>query len=169
MKKICTFLITTIAVFLMPSTALADGGEVFYCYTASSMSPTTYSLDDLDKITFSQSDIQLHIANGTQKIAFSDFVLLTFSEIEHPFVSGIDPVSPSQEVSVLYETNSGSLQIKSDLMLDGVYIYDMQGRTVAHSVSPSSSFNIPFGPAHAGVYILKIVCGDKTIVKKIAL
>lgn len=169
MKIINIFIITALSVFFLPSRVLADGGDVLYLYSASSMTPTTCSLDDLDKITFSGSDIQFHTVDGTRKVAFSDFVLLTFSEIEHPFVSGIDIISTSKEVSVLYEEGSGSLLVKSDLMLDGVYIYDMQGRTVAQAVSPSSSFNITFGTAHAGIYILKIVCGDKSIVKKIAL
>ena len=131
--------------------------------------PSSYPLDEVDKITFTENGIQLHNVGGITKIAFPDFLLFTFSEIEHPYLTDIEPVSSPQEVSVSYVAGSGSLLVSANQPLDVVLVYDMQGRIVAQSSSPSSSFSLSIGSAPKGVYIIKIGSGVKSIVKKIAL
>lgn len=169
MKTFKSFAIILFLTLSLSQLSYADDGNSIYSYYRSMMTPTKLSLDDLDKITFSNNGIQMWSQNGMREITFEDFLLFTFTEIEHPYVSSVEPIFASQEIEVQCLARNKMVYVESGLSLTGVIIYDLQGRVTAKDTSAASSyhFNLSFAPA--GVYIIKVVCGNKTIVKKIIL
>lgn len=80
MKSFKLFLISLLVISFIPLTMSADDGDSLYCYTQSSLKPEMLSLEELDKLTFSDDGIQVwEKQNEMQEISFEDFRLFTFS------------------------------------------------------------------------------------------
>ena len=153
----------------MPNMACADDGNTLYYYSKSSLTPTRFSLDDLEKMTFGADGIQMWKQNGMDEIPYDDFLLFTFTEIEHPFISSVETPFMSQDVQIRYKVDKKSLIVESDFPLNGVSIYDLQGRIVKNYTMVGTLYNISIFDVHTGVYLVKIICNGKLTVNKIVL
>lgn len=169
MKKIKIAIIPLLVQLFIPNTVSANDGNILYYYTKSSMTPTKISLDDLDKMTFNDNGIQMWKQNGSNQIPFEDFLLFTFKEIEHPYITAVEsPISP-QNIRISYNNNQKTLVLVSDTPLSGVCIYDLQGRIIISNNTIDSNYSISLSSAPVGVYFVKVKCGSKVIIKKIIL
>lgn len=169
MRLLKQLLTTLFLLVMMPYLAYADDGNTFYCFTRSSSTPYTISLDDLKKMTFSGSGIQLWSNKGMNEISFGDFLLIAFSEIEHPFVTPVELASMPQGIQIRYSKDSRTLFVESDSQLDGVSVYDLLGRMVSGDASASSHYNFSLTAVPKGAYVVKTKQHGRVIVKKIVL
>ena len=148
--------------------AKADDGNILYLYSKSSTTPTKFSLDELDKITFSDDGMLMWNRNGTGQIPFEDFLLFTFSEIEHPYLSSVESTSIQNDLKVRL-LEGRMLLVDSSKPLSGVSVYDLQGRVVANESSASTTYRISLSTAPTGIFLIKTIVDGKVIVKKIIL
>lgn len=168
MKRLNFFLIILFMCFFLPLTVSADGGNgnTLYCYSKSSMTPIRISLDELDKMTFSYDGVQIWTQNGMEEYLFDDILLFTFTEIEHPYLSAVESDSKPMNLHFRYIANQRKMIIESCLPLSNVCVYDIQGQIVSSQTPKTNSFNITLPIVPSGVYLVKVVCGGKFIVKK---
>lgn len=151
----------------IPCMAQADDGNTLYYYAKSSTTAKSFSLDDLDKVTFTEDGLKLWKQSGTQEIAFDDFLMFTFTEVEHPIVTSLEPMAAEKDVLVRYDSGSKTVTIESGSALSGVSVYDLQGRMVAHLSAAGSNYRLSLSSVPAGLYIVKAQRGGETIVNKI--
>lgn len=90
--------------------ALPDDGETLYLYTKATKEAAVYSLDELNKITFSDKGVQIWNTSWPTEYAYSNVRVITFSEKKTP--TGIEQVEKSDE----------------EKFNDSKGIYDLQGR-----------------------------------------
>ena len=157
-----------LALFI-PVLVFADNGNSLYYYSKSSTTPLIISLDDLDKMTFNENGIQMWKQDGISQIPYDDFLLFTFKEIEHPYISAVTPPLSPQNIRISYNTNNKTLIVKSDIPLNFIGIYDLQGRIIICNTTLDKVYNISLSLAANGVYFVKVKYEDIEIVKKIIL
>ena len=169
MKPLKHLLISLLVISFMPLMASADDGNTLFYYSKSTTTPTRISLDDLDKMTFSDDGILMWKQSGMDEIPFEDFLLFTFTEIEHPYVTPVESLYLPLDLRIRYIASQGLLFIDAGQPLNGVSVYDLQGRMVANDVTDGTGYRINLPASHTGVYIVKIVREGKVFVKKIVL
>ena len=169
MRPMKNLLASLLVIIMMPYWAYADDGNTFYYYTKSSMTPSKVSLDVLEKLTFSSGGIQLWSNKSMSEIPFEDFLLITFSEMEHPYLTAVDFASMPQDLQMRYFKESRTLHIESVNRIDGVSVYDLQGRMVCRDASPSTHYSISLSSVPKGAYVVRTICDGRIIVSKIVL
>ena len=162
-------MISLLVLLFIPRMVSADDGNILFYYSKSSMTPSKISLDDLDKMTFNENGIQMWTQNGISQIPYDDFLLFTFKEIEHPYISVVTPPLSPQNIRISYNNNRKTLIVKSDIPLNFVGIYDLQGSIVMSNTTLGKDNYIYLPLATNGIYFVKVKYGDKVIVKKIVL
>lgn len=155
--------------FFIPKIVRADDGNTLYYYSKTSMTPTKISLDVLDKMTFGSNGIQMWGENVFIEIPFGEFLLFTFNEIEHPSITPVESVFPSQDYHIKYIAANKTLLVESDNNLNGIGVYDLQGRTIYNDTSTDNIYHINLSAAHQGIFIVKIIRNGIVSVIKIAL
>ena len=169
MRSIVYFLISLIMISFIPIGLHADNGNTLYYYSKTSTVPMTISLEDLDKMTFSESGIQVWSKNKLNEISFDDFMLFTFIEIEHPFISLVETFSFPQDIRIRYIAGHKTLIIESEQTLSGLYVYDLQGRIINSDTKYASFYRVVLPDAPKGVYVIKTILNGKASVNKIIL
>ncbi len=170
MRSFIFFLLSLLVISYFPQVVRADDGNMIYYYTKSSMTPTKISLDDLDKLIFSSDGIQIwSYTRGVDNILFNDFLLFTFTEIEHPFVMAVEPIYMMSDLHMRYDVDNRKLFIESGYLLGGVGVYDLQGRMIYNETSSATNYCITLPALPKAVYVIKTQCNGKIIVNKIVL
>lgn len=168
MKPLKCFAILFFVVSVPQFLFAEDENTIFY-YSRMTTIPTKFSLDDLDKITFTDNSILLWKRSGLLEINFEDFLLFTFKEIEHPYVSAVKPISTLQDDPIYIGVKNRMVNIESRLPLSSIVVYDLQGRVAAKDTSASTNYFFSLSAAPAGVYFIKAMCNGRSIIKKIVL
>jgi len=107
-KVLLTILVGMVAV---PGiSAFPDDGDNLYVYTNEVENATVYSLESLDKITFTETGVMLWKADETREFSYGNLDLLMFSEKKTP--TDIKQVDMS----------------KFESLNNAEGIYDLQGR-----------------------------------------
>lgn len=150
-----------------PLSAHADDLNSFYFYSNSSLNPQSISLDDLDKITFGDNGLKLWKQSGTQEITFDDFLLFTFMKMEHPIVTNVRQEVEPKNVYVNFDSNSKTIIVESFCILNGVSVYDLQGRLIVQTRAIGRRYQLSLSSAAPGLYFVKAKCGSETIINKI--
>ena len=90
-----TFLLTLLmSMVAVPGiSAVPDDGETLYLYTKATKEAAVYSLDELNKITFSDKGVQIWNTSWPTEYAYSNVRVITFSEKNTP--TGIEQVEKS--------------------------------------------------------------------------
>lgn len=107
--------------------------------------------------------------NEMEEIRFDDFLIFTFTEIGHPYISSMKSPITSQNVQISYEVNQKLLIVESKQSLNGVSIYDLQGRIVLNDATLNSRYCINTSTIPNGIYLVKIFYDGKLIIYKIVL
>ena len=169
MNKIKMILMLILVASFYSTLASAGDGNTLYCYFKSLKRPMRLSLDDLNKLTFSDNGIQMWKKYGMEEIGYDDFLLFTFAEIEHPYISDVEPVFMKQDLRVRFLNDRRLLIIESDQMLQGVIVCDTQGRTVDVNSTAATSYRVNMSSVPKGIYVVKAVCNGKMVTNKVVL
>lgn len=152
---------------ISPCIIADDNANAVYLYSRSSTAATKFSLDKLDKITFTSSGISFWSKDYKAEFSFEDFRLITFSEYVQPAVDRIHDILLSQDVSIRYEVAVKEIVVESSKALNSLGVYDLQGRLVANVASVGTHYRLSLASLPLGIYIVKVKHGSETLVNKI--
>lgn len=148
-----------LSVFLLIQTTCfsmnpADGDNL-YVFTKQSDAPAIYSLDDLDKITFSEKGIKFWNTKWPTEYTYGNFRLITFKEMNNP--NGVEQVViGGNGVHITYDRGQEKVLVKSEKTLLGVIIYDLQGRPVFADSHMEEAYELPLSSLPRGIYVVKV-------------
>ena len=143
-----------------------DDGDNIYVFTKTSEDPVVYSLDDIDKITFTATGISFWNTNWPTEYTYENFRLITFSPDISP--SGIEQMAMDVEgVSITYDRQQETVIVQSDNLLSRVAVYDMQGRLITTATDKANTLNVSLLTAPQGIYLVKVNASNGSVSKKI--
>jgi len=150
---------------LAASGVRADGGDMLYAYRRTAAAPTRFALADLDKITFTESDILFTGRNSQTAIPFDEFSYIKFSA---DYVVPVEPVKEAKDdVSILFESARGQVVVEASSPLGGVAVYDLRGRLVAADRSAAARYVLSLAAAPRGLYLVHVAGEGRTLTRKI--
>lgn len=136
------------------SASPADGDNI-YVFTKQSTAPAIYSLDDLDKITFSENGINFWNTKWPTEYAYDNFRLITFKASDNP--NSIESVVVGDVGVIIYYDNLQEMVcVKSEKILSGITVFDVQGRPIAAADYVAREYEVPMSSVPRGIYIVKV-------------
>jgi hypothetical protein len=106
----------------------------------------SFALDDLKKITFTETDMSFHAMNGNiTSLLFDDVSAWTFE----PLGMVVLPVTAE---SVKVYLNAGCVVVESPANISAVSLYNLQGALLQHTAKAI----LPVSALPAGLYIVRV-------------
>ena len=131
-----------------------DGDDMLYVYTKNNKDAALYQLDDLNKITFSNSGVRLWNTNWPTEYPYSKFSVITFRDRNYVKPTGIETTYADEEqIRISYSPSSG--------------VYDLQGQLVDADHTSRQVYQRSLKHVHQGVYVVKAKGKSAGTVKKI--
>lgn len=143
----------------------ADGDKLFVFSKQSSV-PVAYSLDDLNKITFSETGVKLWNTNWPTEYVYENFDVIAFNEFKQSSDIKQIPVN-SSNVSIIFERSRNMICVKSENIMSGVSVYDLQGRPVVKDHQTAYSYEIDISSMPQGIFIVRVNGGGSVVSQKI--
>ena len=148
--------------------AQASDDDMLYVYTKNNKEAALYQLDDLNKITFSNSGVRLWNTNWPTEYPYSKFSVITFRDRNYVKPTGIDTTYADEDlIRISYSSSSGVVTVKSSTQLDGIAVYDLQGQLVDADHTSRQVYQRSLKHVHQGVYVVKAKGKRSETVKKI--
>lgn len=130
-------------------------GDNLYVFTKQLNVPAIYSLDELDKITFSEKGINFWNTKWPTEYAYENFCLITFSDSDD--LNSIDQVlTDNGIVRIIYDREKDKIYVRSDKTLRGITVFDVQGRPIASNNSSTNTYELSLLSMSRGIYIVKV-------------
>lgn len=131
-----------------------DDGDNMYVFTKGVSQATVYSLDNLDKLTFSSTAMSVWTNNGKKDYAFSGISLVTFRETMKP--TGVEMLmNDDNSVQISYDREAQVVHVVSAKSLTSVQVCDLQGRIVAKVGKTSNDVRLSLAGLPNGIYIVR--------------
>ena len=155
-------------VVALPFSAQADDRNSFYVYVNSSNTPETFSLNTLDKITFTDNSMKLWEDTKMTEIEFSEIDFLTLDEQQtRPIVTPVQNLDIDENIRIKYDAKAGFVTIEGKEQLQGAAIYDLQGRLLVSDASASKSYRLSVAKVPRGIFLVKVTSGGKVKSQKL--
>jgi hypothetical protein len=141
----------------------AQTADYMYVY-ASAGTRQSFSLDDVQKITFTEQTMQVHSPSGSAaSILYDNIKKLTFTSQE-----GNDIVTPSSSgVKVYLDDAANEVIIESPVEITAVNLFNRQGTLLLYIALRSTSATVSLSARPSGVYIVQVSNGQGVYVHKI--
>ena len=149
-----TMLLTSVC--LSGFSANPDDGDNLYVYTKGATQAVTYSLDNLDKMTFGDNALSLWTNSGKTDYAYNQIELLTFRSGIKPVTGIKNPIFNSKSVRWMYDRTLQSLRVTSEQELSDITVYDAQGRVVIKEQISAKDCQLSLENVSSGVYVVKV-------------
>ena len=143
----------------------ADEDKLFVFSKQSSI-PVAYSLDDLNKITFSETGVKLWNTNWPTEYVYDSFCVITFNENKQSNDIKQIPVNDSN-VSIVFDRSRNMVCVKSEVLLSSVSVYDLQGRPVVKDYRSAYSYEMDISSMPSGIFIIRVNGGGSVVSQKI--
>ena len=123
----------------------------------------SFALDKIQKITFSDGDVNIVPATGdAARIALDDVLKMAFEQKDF-----IDVPEVEIDYGVKVYSDGNSLIIESATEISVVNLFDMQGRLL-QSIAPGSlTATLDFSTPSVGVYVVLVTNGQGTSARKV--
>ena len=170
MKQLKTVLIIALLLMSALSDCLAQGmgdGDTLYVYTKTCDEAARYLLDDVNKMTFSSKGVQLWITNWPTEYPYENVRFLTFKTSSNEPSTVRNLSNTEGKISIGYNASNCNVTVMSDILLDCVAVYDVQGQAISEDKSKRQVYNLSLKNAPYGVYVIKAFGIKKGICKKI--
>ena len=142
--------------------------DMLYVYTKNNKDAALYQLDDLNKITFSNSGVRMWNTNWPTEYPYSKVSVITFRDRNYVKPTSIETTYADEEqIRISYSPSSGVVTVKSSSLLDGIAVYDLQGRLVDSDHTSRQFYHLSLKHVHPGVYVVKAKGKRSETVKKI--
>ena len=151
----------------IPVTLSAQTSErnTLFVFLNSSSTPKPFSLETLDKITFTNHSMKMHEAAKVTELEFSTFSFLSLDSEITP-TTDIRSLTVGEDANIQYSLVGSTISVESDRQLEGIKIYDLQGRVVAEDKSAARSYSLSLARIHRGVFVVQVSCNGKVFSKK---
>ena len=154
MKRIYTYLFNIFALFSMALTVNAAEKEAMNVMS-DEMSISSTQLENLKNITFSDTQMLIHLTDGSVvKHDFSKFDNVIFGEYV-PFV-GIDEMCSENIEFNVYLSEDKLLSVSSSSIINSLQLVDLSGKTIKINLSgtESNSVKVSVESLSTGLYIV---------------
>ncbi|MDR0506737.1 MAG: T9SS type A sorting domain-containing protein [Dysgonamonadaceae bacterium] len=140
----------------------AQNSDSLYVYTTDG-AVLSFNLDDLQKITFTDSDVVIEPATGNlSSFLFDAIRKLSF---EAPVITAIPSLPEQSKSRIFYSPQTQNVVLESETLIGSVAIYNMQGVMLKNIVLQSTRAEIPVDKLPAGIYIVRTVEYVKKFIK----
>ena len=169
MKKIYTYLFNIFALLSMALTVNAAEKEAMNVMR-DEMSISSTQLENLKNITFSDTQMLIHLTDGSVvKHDFSKFDNVIFGEYV-PFV-GIDEMSSENIEFNVYLSEDKLLSVSSSSIINSLQLVDLSGKMIKINLSgtESNSVNVSVESLTTGLYVVLAQTESGVITGKIII
>ena len=151
----------------IPVTLSAQTAErnTLFVFLNSSSTPRPFSLETLDKITFTNHSMKMHEAAKVTELEFSAFSFMSLDSEITP-TTDIRSLTVGEDANIQYSLVGSTISVESDRQLEGIKIYDLQGRVVAEDKSAARSYSLSLARIPRGVFVVQVSCNGKVFSKK---
>lgn len=152
MRKIYTYLLFVFASLLLAIPSLAQ--EAMNVMSKETSLSST-QLETIENITFSDSQILIHLSDGSvKKHDFTEFDNIIFGEYV-PFV-GIDELTSENTSFEVYLSENKTLTVESSTIINALQLVDLSGKAIKVDLSGTTSnrVSVSVEPLTSGVYIV---------------
>ena len=140
--------------------------DKLFVFSKQSSIPVAYSLDDLNKITFSETGVKLWNTNWPTEYVYDSFSVITFNENKQSNDIKQIPVNDSN-VSIVFDRSRNMICVKSEVLLSSVSVYDLQGRPVVKDYRSAYSYEMDLSSMSSGIFIIRVNGGGSVVSQKI--
>ena len=140
--------------------------DKLFVFSKQSSIPVAYSLDDLNKITFSETGVKLWNTNWPTEYVYDSFSVITFNENKQSNDIKQIPVNDSN-VSIVFDRSRNMICVKSEVLLSSVSVYDLQGRPVVKDYRSAYSYEMDLSSMPSGIFIIRVNGGGSVVSQKI--
>lgn len=125
-----------------------------------------YLFDQIDKITFSEDAMNLHLKNPntTETLNFSDFSLITFDEY---LMVGIETQTSHKGIDVRYNNFDYTVAVSSSAPIVSLQVYSLQGKLIVAMSPQALSAIVSLADYPSGIYVMRASTGESVITQKI--
>lgn len=165
-----TFLFTILLGMVSTSgfAANPDDDDMLYVYTKNNKDAALYQLDDLNKITFSNSGVRMWNTNWPTEYPYSKVSVITFRDRNYVKPTSIETTyADDEQIRISYSPSSGVVTVKSSSDLDGIAVYDLQGQLIDADHTSRQFYQLSLKHVYQGVYVVKAKGKRSETVKKI--
>lgn len=152
-----TKLLLTLLLCMMSVSGFAsnpDDGDNMYVLTKGSNQVNTYSLDNLEKLTFGNTSMSVWYNAGKKDYTYSDISLVTFLNTMLP--TGVEQLTSfDSDVQIIYDRDTQTLSFKSSKKLSIVTVIDLQGRLMCKA-NIGSDASVFLSTLPHGIYVVRV-------------
>lgn len=151
----------------IPVTLSAQTSErnTLFVFLNSSSTPKPFSLETLDKITFTNHSMKMHEAAKVTELEFSTFSFMSLDSEITP-TTDIRSLTVGEDANIQYSLVGSTISVESDRRLEGIRVYDLQGRVVAEDKSAARSYSLSLARIPRGVFVVQVSCNGQVFSKK---
>lgn len=133
-----------------------DDGDNLYVYTNGAAQAVTYSLDNVDKITFGQNAVSIRTKSGRSDYAYKSIDLMTFRSGIKPATGIKNPTVSSKHMRWMYDRSLQTVSVMSEQGLLYITVFDAQGRIVFKEHVTGKDYQLSLEHVPSGVYVVKV-------------
>ena len=141
----------------------ADGDNL-YILTKTSIQPMVFSLDNLDKITFTENGINLWNTSWPTRYSYDNFLMMSFKELKSDAI--LLKKIESADVNITYDKQSNFVRVSGTKRIDAIIVYDLHGYLVASNRFPSSPCEVSLSHTSRGIYVVHVYSEGNVIAKQ---
>ncbi len=152
-----TILSVLLVLGLMP--LQADGYEYLWLHSPAASDTRSFAIDDLQKITFSNDALQVHLKSQTspQSWAYSDLWKMTFEANPATAVKSIHKASDLSIIQAPFD-----VRVESPTPLKSIVIYNVQGSRLALFGQGKTTISYSLKALPTGIYIIRAENAEDT-------
>lgn len=139
-------------------------GDNLYVLTKTSTQPMVFSLDNLDKITFTENGVNLWNTSWPTRYSYDNFRVMAFKEPTPNAILLKEMESVNADVT--YDRQGNCVRVSSAMPIDAVIIYDLHGYLVVSDRQPSSPCEVSLSHAPRGIYVVQVLFEGNVVAKK---
>ena len=139
-------------------------GDNLYILSKTSAQPMVFSLDNLDKITFTENGVNLWNTSWPTRYSYDNFRVMTFKE-PTPDAILLKEIE-SAKVNITYDRQSDYVRVSGTKSIDAVIVYNLHGYLVASNRYSSSPCEVSLSHTSRGIYVVHIYSDGNVIAKK---
>lgn len=157
MKRLKTILLTILCLSTFTdSFAQGEDDGLLYVYIKTSADAALYELSDLNKITFSDKGVQLWNTAWPTEYPYKSVSVISFKKRKQGGTTGISTKTEGEgKINIGYNALQSVVTVVSDVLLDRVAVYDLQGRCIVSDNDGKQVYNLSLSSSPQGVYIVK--------------
>ena len=155
-KLITSRLLVVLCMVAAVSNVMAQ--NTLLVHPAEGGSAKSFSLDNIQKITFSGDNMLLKTTDGNETFPLANVGKITFGEI-----MGIPVLSRTPEISIYPNPAVDYTRVDSPVEIKSWTLLNMNGKALKHSVF---NLQIPVSDLPTGIYLLRLNTDNGSVTKK---